>query len=220
MIRRRLWIIVLVMVVLGGAAAGFSLMQTPTYEASTKILVGQERGITQAPSDAMGLLQLTQTMAEGVSSRPVAETAIRQQNLRMSPEDLLGENLSVEQIPNTLFILVTYTDTDPERARRVANAIGEAFSERVSDVSPSAKSITASVWDPAVTPDEPVSPDPIRNGLLALALGLMVGVGLVFLLEYLDDTWRSAEEAELISGVPTFGVIPEFGRARGKKVGY
>ena len=210
----------LVMVVLGGGAVGFSLTQTPEYEASTKILVGQERGISVAPSDAMGLLQLTQTMAEGVSSRPVAETAIRQQNLRMTPEDLLGENLNVEQVPNTQFILVTYTDTNPERARRVANAIGEAFSERVSDVSSSANSITASVWDPAVTPDEPVGPDPIRNGFLALALGLMVGVGLAFLLEYLDDTWRSAEEAEWISGVPTFGVIPAFGRTTGKKVGY
>jgi len=219
-IRGRLWVILLVMVVLGWAAVGFSLAQTPEYEASIKILVGQDRGITDAPSDAMGLLQLTQTMAEGVRSRPVAETAIRQQNLRMTPEDLLGQNLSVEQIPNTQFIRVTYTDTDPERARRVANAIGEAFSERVSDVRSSANSITVSVWEPAVTPAEPVSPHPIRNGLLALALGLIVGVGLAFVLEHLDDTWRSTEEAELISGVPTFGVIPEYKGAKGKKGEY
>ena len=63
-IRRRLWVISVVAVVLAGAAIGFSMAQTPVYEASIKILVGQERGITQDPNYAMGLQQLTQTMTE------------------------------------------------------------------------------------------------------------------------------------------------------------
>jgi len=64
-IRRRLWVISLVAVVLTGAAVGFSMAQTPVYEASIKILVGQERGITQDPNYALGLQQLTQTMVGG-----------------------------------------------------------------------------------------------------------------------------------------------------------
>jgi len=55
-----------------------------------------------------------------------------------------------------------------------------------------------------------VSPDPLLNGLVALALGLLLGLGLAFLLEYLDDSWESPEEVERVSGVPTFGVIPGF----------
>ncbi len=39
-IRKRLWLILLVTVMLGGAAMGFSFWQTPIYEASIKILVG------------------------------------------------------------------------------------------------------------------------------------------------------------------------------------
>jgi succinoglycan biosynthesis transport protein ExoP len=84
------------------------------------------------------------------------------------------------------------------------------FSEQVSEVSPSASAITATVWERAETPEVPVSPNPVRNGFLALVLGLMLGVGLAFLLEYLDDSLRSPEEAEQITGVPTFGIIPEF----------
>lgn len=41
-------------------------------------------------------------------------------------------------------------------------------------------------------------------------LGLMLGTGAAFLLEYLDDSWRSPEEAEQVSGVPTFGMVPAF----------
>jgi capsular exopolysaccharide synthesis family protein len=199
-----------------GAVLAFDLTQTPQYEASIKILVGQKRGITETPSDAIGLQQLTLTMAQAVSTRPVAEAVILQQDLQTTPEALLAE-LSVEQIPSTQFVEVSYKDPNPERARRVVNTVGEVFSEQVSAVSSSANSITATVWEPAITPDEPVSPDPARDVLLAMALGLMLGVGLAFLLEYTDDTWSSPEEAEQISGVPTLAAIPEERVAKGKK---
>jgi len=209
-IRRRLWAIGLVTAVLTGVVVGFSLAQTPMYEASIKILVGQERGITQDPNYALGLQQLTQTMVGGVSSRPVAEAVISQEDLRMTTGEFLGEHLSVEQEPNTQWIQVTYRDSSPERARQVANTVGDVFSRQVSEVSPSANAITATVWERAVVPDEPVTPKPVRNGLLALALGLVLGIGLAFLLEYLDDSWNSPEEMEQVSGAPTFGIIPGF----------
>src|SRR5215213_6493524 len=215
-IRRRLWVVSLVATVLTGAVVGLSMAQTPTYEASTKILVGQERGVTIDPNYALGLQQLTQTMVGAVTSRPVAKAVIRQENLRMTTEGFLS-HLSAEQEPNTQWIQVNYTDSSPERAQRVANAIGDVFSKQVSDVSPSANAITATVWERAVVPDEPVTPKPMRNGLLALALGLVLGVGLAFLLEYLDDSWNSPEEMEWVSGAPTFGIIPEFKASKTQK---
>jgi len=208
-IQRRLWIILVVVAVLTGATVGFSLLQTPMYDASIKILVGQERGLTQAPAEVMGLQQLTKTMAEGVGSRPVAEGVIEQLNLSMAPEDLL-KNLEVKQVRDTQFIQADYRDASPERAQQVANAVGEVFSEQVSEVSTSGSAITASVWEQAAVPDEPASPNPVRNGVIALLVGLMLGMGLAFALEQLDGRWRSPQEAEQISGVPTFGVIPEF----------
>jgi capsular exopolysaccharide synthesis family protein len=84
-------------------------------------------------------------------------------------------------------------------------------------VSQSANAVTATVWEPAVVSDEPASPDFKRNVLLALILGLMFGVGLAFLREYLDDSWSSPEEVEQISGVSTYGVIPTIEFSKGKR---
>jgi len=220
-IRRRLWVIALVAAVLTGAAVGLSFLQTPMYEGSIKILVGQNQSSdvpTNLGSDVQGLQQLTQTMAEAVNTLPVAEAVIERLDLQTTPEKFL-ENLSVQQVASTQFIEVSYTDPNPEMAQQVANAIGDEFSGQVSEVSPSANAITATVWERAAVPDSPVSPNPVRNGLLALALGLMLGVGLAFLLEHLDDSWRSPEEVEQISGVPTFGIIPEFNVPKSKKKG-
>jgi capsular polysaccharide biosynthesis protein len=109
-----------------------------------------------------------------------------------------------------MFIEVSYRDTDPQRAQQIVNTVGEVFSDQVSNVSPSASAITATVWEPAVLPETPVSPNVLRNVVLALVLGLLLGVGLAFLLERFDDSWDSPEEVERVSGVPTFGAIPRF----------
>ena len=218
--RRRLWMVLLVAVGLAGAAMAFGFTQTPTYEASIKILVGQQRGITQDPNYALGLPQLTQTMAEGVNSRRVAEGVIQQEGLHMTPEVFLADHLSVEQIGATQYIQVSYTDTNPQRAQRVADSVGEVFSKEIAEVSPSTNAISATVWDQAGMPGEPVSPNPLRNGLLALVVGLMLGVVLAFLLEYFDESWRSPEEAEQLIGVPIYGVIPHIQLSKSRKGGH
>ena len=209
---RRLWVVALVALLFVGAAVGFTLTRTPVYEASTMILIGQasdSEAPTNLDGEISGLQELTQTMVEAVDTRPVAEAAIQEQNLSVSPGELLAD-LEAEQVAATQFIDVSYRDPDPERAQRTANAIGEAFSRQVSEVSPSAGAIKATVWERATVPQSPVSPDPVLNLLLGLVAGVMFGVALAFLLEYMDDSWRSPEEAEQISGVPTFGVVPMF----------
>jgi len=148
-----------------------------------------------------------------VTTLPVAQGVVEELDLSSRNAESLLENLSAEQgiegIEST-FIEVTYRDTDPQRAQLVANTVGQVFSEQIEELSPSASGVTATVWEPAVAPETPVSPDPLRNGLLALVFGVLLGAGLAFLLEYLDDSWNSPEEVERVSGVPTFGIIPEF----------
>ena len=213
-IRRRFWVIALLTIAVSAAALGFSLLQQPTYEASAKLLVGQEQGGDASGggnlgNEVQGLQQIGETMVEAVGTRAVAQDVIDKLGLATTP-DLFLQNLEAEQIGGSQFIEVAYKDADPATAQRVANAVGDTFSDQVSEVSPSASAITATVWERAVEPDSPVSPDPVRNVLLALALGLMLGVGLAFLLDHLDDNWRSPEEVEQVSGVPTFGVVPTF----------
>lgn len=229
---RWFWLIALVTASLVAAVMWFSRAQAPTYEATATILVGQNSGLIQNPADVTGLQEVTRTMAEAVRSRPVAENAIRQSNLQMTPEEVIG-TLESEQVPDTQFIRVTFTDTSPERARQVVNGIGAAFSEEVAElqgeiaadaakvaeayeetgmVGTAPAVVTATVWEQAQTPTDPVSPNPRTDGLLALALGLMLGLGLAFLLEHQrssTDAWRSPDEVEKVAGVPTVGIIPK-----------
>jgi capsular polysaccharide biosynthesis protein len=184
-------------------------MQTQQYTASIKVLIGQKGGTepTYAPS-LPSLDQLTFTMAEAVDSRPIADTVVRELDLKMSPDYVLA-NLSATPVEGTQFIEVSYVDTDPDRARKVINAVGTTFSNQVSEISPSTNYVAATVWEPA-TNATPMGGGLLQPIVLALVLGAIVGTGLAFVLEALDDSWQSPEELEQISGVPTFGVVPTF----------
>jgi capsular polysaccharide biosynthesis protein len=212
-LRRRFWAIVLTVLVAVGAATGFGLIQTPTYEATITILVGQETAsgpTDNLSNDVEGIQQLTATMAEAVTTTPIAQAVAERLEMPSGGTDNLLANMSAQADPTTMFIEVSYKDTDPQRAQQTANAIGEVFSEQVSKVSPSASALTATVWEPAVLPEAPVSPDLPRNAVLAMIAGLLLGVGLAFLLERLDNSWDSPEEVERVSGIATFGAIPRF----------
>jgi polysaccharide biosynthesis transport protein len=62
--------------------------------------------------------------------------------------------------------------------------------------------------DVARTPTYPTEPNIPRNLAFALVLGLTSGIGLAFLLENMDNTVRTTEQAQIISGLPALGMIP------------
>lgn len=71
------------------------------------------------------------------------------------------------------------------------------------------------VLTPAKAPSGPVSPQPLRNGALALAIGLVLGIGLALVLEVLDDRIRRKEDlAAAAGGRNVLGLIPLVGRSR------
>jgi polysaccharide biosynthesis transport protein len=67
----------------------------------------------------------------------------------------------------------------------------------------------AELVQPAELPSSPSSPKPMRNGILAAIIGLMVGIGLAFLFERLNRTLRDPEEAREAFGLPILATVPE-----------
>jgi succinoglycan biosynthesis transport protein ExoP len=64
------------------------------------------------------------------------------------------------------------------------------------------------IVDRALVPDRPFTPDIRRNLMMALFLGLFGGLGLVFLVEFVDNTVKGPEDVERLTGLPSLGIIP------------
>jgi len=95
---------------------------------------------------------------------------------------------------------------DLESYRQLYEGLMEKMKE--AGVSAGLKSNNFRIVDVARVPTAPIEPNVPRNLAFALMLGLTSGVGLAFLLEGLDNTVRTTEQAQMISGLASLGMIP------------
>jgi len=95
---------------------------------------------------------------------------------------------------------------DVETNRQLYEGLLQKLKE--AGVSAGLRSNNFSVVDVARMPQAPVEPNIPRNLAFAFMLGLTSGIGLAFLLEGLDNTVRTTEQAQMISGLAPLGMIP------------
>ena len=102
---------------------------------------------------------------------------------------------------------------DPEQASRLAGAAARVIQTKGGDYLAQLhqKNAVLTVVDgPAVAPVRPVTRSALDAGVRG-ALGLILGLGALFLIEYLDPTIRSSRELERLLRVPVMGEIPQEG---------
>ncbi len=101
-----------------------------------------------------------------------------------------------------------YSRLSPEQQ---AGPRGEALSSGAEKLGilASLQTGNAELVQPAELPTSPSSPKPLRNGVLAAIIGLLLGCGLAFFFERLDRRLRDAEEARDAFGLPILATVPE-----------
>ncbi|MCI4677032.1 polysaccharide biosynthesis tyrosine autokinase [Candidatus Mycolicibacterium alkanivorans] len=195
------------------AAIAYSLLTTPLYEASTRLYVS-----TSAGSSAVELYQGNRLSQERVASFTQLLTG---QTLAQRTIDKLGVSMDAATLQkrvkataklDTVLIDVSVLDESPVRARDIANALSDEFVVMVGELetpkpgaAPDARVV---VEQRASVPSKPVVPKTARNIAIGLALGMSLGVGLAVIREVLDNTVKSRETLEEITGVGIVGTVP------------
>lgn len=207
-LKKRWWAITLTMllVVLGTVVYSFFIV-TPIYESSTTVMVSSPVSPTSGMVDMNELnlnRRLAETYGEIVRSRRVAEQVIAEMELFMNPGEF-NSKIQVSQVRDTEFIRISVTDPSPRLAANIANHTAEAFKENVVEIM---NVNNVSTLDVAVTPNSPVSPNKTLNIAIGAVLGIMLGVFIVFLKEYLDNTVKTKEDVARHLELPVIGSIP------------
>jgi capsular polysaccharide biosynthesis protein len=202
----------LIAAVISGLVSFFVIK--PVYQASTTLIVGKKS--SDLPVQQAGQIldydvllanqQLAKTYGAIAKSRTVEDNVITELNLPITNE-MLDRKISVVPVKDTEILAITVEDTNPEQAAQIANAMANQFSKAVIDIK---KVDSVSIVDKAIAPKNPIKPKKILNVLIAFVVGLMVSVGLTFLLEYLDNTIKTTRDAECILGLPVLGMIPRY----------
>ncbi len=184
---RSWWIIIPAFLITLTASVVFSYTRPDIYQASATFIVSPSASIREL-SDLIGGFNnisfrdgsIVTTYAEVFVTRTIVDTATRK--LGLSFEELKEYSFRSVVLPDTNLIKLTVEGTSPQLTRDLANAIGAETIEYVSGLY---EIYDVKLLDPAVLPRSPVQPSKARNVAFGAVFGLMLGVSLAFLKEYL-----------------------------------
>jgi capsular exopolysaccharide synthesis family protein len=141
------------------------------------------------------------------SLKAAYESSLSQEKeMRKRIEELRGEVLDLQKRSIQHNILKREVDS----TRSLYNGLLQRFKEV--DVAGGVGVNNVFIVDKATRPGGPSSPNLSRAMMLSLMIGLGAGAAAAYLLERLDDTIRTSEEVERVTGLVTLGVIPKVGK--------
>ncbi|MFE6169858.1 YveK family protein [Viridibacillus arvi] len=217
-IRKRLLLIISTFILAVSIAGGVSyFLLTPVYEASTQILISQKDVENKQfiQQDVQTNLQLINTYSVIIKSPVILTKVVDNLNLNDSLE-VLNKNINVSSEQDSQVINVSVQDSNLKEAVDIANTTAEVFQEEI----PKLMNVdNVKILSPAVEikNSKPIRPNPILNMAIAALLGVMIGVGIAFLIEYLDKTIKTEQDISEIVGLQILGLISPISQKKSKK---
>ena len=218
---KRIWL-VLASVVIGSAAAFVlaAFLITPLYQSKSMLYVNNSSISVGSTSFSIstGELSAAQSLVKTyiviMQSRQTLNAVIEQAGLPYTYDEL-KEMVSAASVNNTEIFEIVATSPDPEEAELVVNRISDILPDKIADI---VEGSSVRVVDYGVVPVYPVSPNVTQFALVGFLLGGVVSIGLIILLELLNNAIRSEDYLIQTYNLPVLAVVPAMaGKSRRRK---
>lgn len=210
LLKRKLLIVIITLTctVVGGIYSAFLI--TPMYKSETTLMVNGAKNMSDIASSLdIGSINLSQklvvTYGEIVKSRIVLEQTIKHLKLDMTYEELF-KKITAQQVGGTEILKISVEDEDPVEAAKIANKISGVFVKEVMRI---LKVNNVETIDKAIPMPKPINIKITLNVAISMILGLMFGVFVAFMMEYLDNTIKTENDIEKYLELPVLGLIPD-----------
>lgn len=221
---RRLWLIILSMVLCGGILFSYAVfMVTPLYQASTLMYVNNSSfsvGATSfsiSSSEISAAKSLVNTYLVILKTRLTLNEVIERGGLDLTYGELAGM-ISAQAVNETEVFSVTVTSDDPQEAEHIANIIAQVLPGKIASV---VEGSSVSIVDYAVVPSEKVSPSIPRYTLFGLLIGLVLSAGAIAAIEIMDTQIHSEGYLlENFADIPLLTTIPDMAEKSSRKDNY
>lgn len=210
---RKRWLSIVIVTLLMIAAAGaLMLLTTPRYTATTRMFFGVQSGesVTDLAQGSTFAEKQMSSYAQVATSPLVLDPVIDRVGLPVTASKL-ASNVVATPPADTVILEISVTDTDPQRAANIANAIGDQLAIVAGGLSPArpdgTESVKATLLAAASPPASPSSPNVLRNLAVAGVLGLVVGVGVALIRQATDTKIRSEQDVQALTDATILGAV-------------
>lgn len=175
----------------------------PQYE-STSALYVLSNSITSLADIQIGS-SLTNDYIVVVKGRPILDQVIENLNLDET-YDSLEDRITLENPADSRILEITVRDTDPNRAKVIADEMASVASDYISiKMDQSAPTTIQNGY----ADGEPVSPHVGMNTLIGAIVGFLLAAAIITISYLLDDTIMTDEDVEQKLGMNLLGSLPE-----------
>lgn len=217
-LKKRLLLIIILTIISIGISAGISFYAiTPIYQAQTQILVNQNNsseGVYSWQTTETDL-RLINTYNVIITSPVILTPVIDALNLNYTPSQLT-QQISISNENDSKVVTITVENPNPSKAVEISNTVAEVFKEQIPQLMNVDNISILSAAKLSENPT-PVKPNKMLNIAIGGVIGLMLGVGLAFLLELLDNTVKSERDVETILNLPVIGIVDLFTEKKPKR---
>jgi capsular polysaccharide biosynthesis protein len=202
---KRWWVVVLVAGVAVVSAYGVSKLMPRTYRVHAVYLAFANR----ADNGLNIVLRNTMNSYRELVLQPDVLDQISQQLELDVRGDQLLKDVRIQPLPDEQKLVIEVDHRHLEQAQALANAVGQRIEEEVTRLNANLEGTDRiNVRNIQKARLVGIEPDTRINVLAGGILGLIVGVLLAFVLEFLDDTLKSSSDVERFVGLTTLGAIP------------
>lgn len=203
---RKKIVLIIVCAILGGAVMGVYsfFIATPIYQSTSKLYILSKTTSITSLADIQVGSSLASDYVELIKSRPVVLTVIKDMDLDMS-YDAMVNNLIVENVSDTRLVKITVSDTDPERAKLIANKFAKVAKVQISNIM---RTDEPTIAEAAVVKRTPVSPDKRKNILMGILIGIVLSCGYVTIRFLMDDTIKDPDDITKYLELDNLAIIP------------
>lgn len=216
-IRRRWWLVAIVLLGTVAAAVAVNARATPIYASSVTFYVSASTNTgTALQADEFAQRRINSYVGL-MTSDLLLDRVIAVSDLDLTTGQLRSR-VSASLSTDTVIFTTTVNDTDRARALAITSAIAEVFGPMVSELDGTSSGpgtdVTLTVISGPTSSSRPVSPRTTLNLALGVLAGLALGIALAIGREMADRTIRTATDLEEVAGVAQLAAIP---RASGRQ---
>jgi capsular polysaccharide biosynthesis protein len=207
-LRKRLWIIILITVLFTTASGLVSYyLLEPEYQTYTTLMIGRPQEYKEEIQydDVLLNQKLVSTYGEIAKSRAVAKELMSNLGLSFTYEEM-DKKIDVTLVNDTEIIKILVKDKDGEAAAQIANEIANVFIKHVARIM---NIENIQVIDKAEVPLKPDKPKPVINMMITSVLAIMLSIFSVLVHEYFDNTVKTSADVEKNLGLPVIGIVPK-----------
>ncbi|EHI98337.1 capsular exopolysaccharide family [Clostridium sp. DL-VIII] len=184
----------------------------PQYEACTKVFVGKETADKEKydNNDVEMYQKLLKTYSELAKTNTLVSKALKEHNIDLQSSAVLNA-LTTIPTANTQILEIRYINLNKSLAKDTVSAITDEFIKETQELIPDS---TVKVIEDVVISETLTSSKKRMYVAIGFIIGLMLSFGIIFLIEFLDYTFKDKEKLERIVQLPTFGIIPDDTKVR------